>query len=212
MEVGAAGLWAVKAGQLTKLKSLTVWSEPVPPVAPVKPTYAVAPLTTAGRLMGDEWYRRQQYLIATEAITHQPAARRERRHRVCRFHGRNGGTGSDQTVSDFNFVRLACLDAQPAGPNSIVLSWPLGVGGYVLQQNYQPQFNQLDHRGWHSDPDGRLEPTDRVSIGTADILSPVLQYTPQLIDHTPGLIAGPFRPRPGSFSPASLFKVFFPSL
>ena len=50
------------------------------------------------------------------------------------FTGASGGTGSDQTVSDFNFVSWPALTVQSTVPGSYLFSWPAGVGGYVLQQ------------------------------------------------------------------------------
>jgi len=51
------------------------------------------------------------------------------------FTGASGGVGSDQTVSDFNFVSWPALTLQSMTPGSYLFSWPAGVGGYVLQQS-----------------------------------------------------------------------------
>ncbi len=51
------------------------------------------------------------------------------------FTGATGGTGSYQTISDFNIISWPALTAQSAGAGSIVLSWPSGVGAYVLEQS-----------------------------------------------------------------------------
>lgn len=51
------------------------------------------------------------------------------------FTGASGGVGSDQTISDFNFISWPALTAQTGAPGTIVLSWPTGVGAYVLEQS-----------------------------------------------------------------------------
>jgi len=49
------------------------------------------------------------------------------------FTGADGGTVSTQLVKDFKFVPLPTLTAQPAGPNTLLLTWPTAIGGYELQ-------------------------------------------------------------------------------
>jgi hypothetical protein len=50
------------------------------------------------------------------------------------FTGSDGGSSSQQQVSNFEFISLIDLSAARSGAN-VVLSWPAGVGGYVPQQN-----------------------------------------------------------------------------
>lgn len=50
------------------------------------------------------------------------------------FTGATGGSSSQQTISDFNFVSWPPLSVTPGTGGTLVLSWPQGVGGYVLQQ------------------------------------------------------------------------------
>jgi hypothetical protein len=51
------------------------------------------------------------------------------------FTGASGGTGSDQTVSDFNFVTYPALTAQPTGTGSIAFTWPIGDGAFTVLQS-----------------------------------------------------------------------------
>jgi len=48
--------------------------------------------------------------------------------------GATGGVASTQTVSNFSFTPLAALSAQATGSNTVLISWPTAIGGYVLQQ------------------------------------------------------------------------------
>jgi hypothetical protein len=50
------------------------------------------------------------------------------------FTGATGGVNSVQTVSNFSYIPEAELTASRSG-NDIVISWPAGVGGYVLQES-----------------------------------------------------------------------------
>jgi hypothetical protein len=51
------------------------------------------------------------------------------------FTGGTGGAFSTQQVSNFTFTSLVGISTQVTGPNTLLVSWPAGVGGYVLQQN-----------------------------------------------------------------------------
>jgi hypothetical protein len=51
------------------------------------------------------------------------------------FTGATGGDNAIQTISAFSFVPLPALSVARNGSNGVVLSWPAGVGGYVLQKN-----------------------------------------------------------------------------
>jgi len=95
------------------------------------------------------------------------------------FTGATGGTGSDQTVSDFNFVSWPALTAQPAGPNSIMLSWPLGVGGYVLQQNTSLSSTNWTTVGGIPTQTGGLNQQTVSASGPQIFYRLSLQYTPQ---------------------------------
>jgi hypothetical protein len=46
----------------------------------------------------------------------------------------DGGTLSTQQISNFSFVSFPALSTQLTGANTIVLSWPASVGGFVLQK------------------------------------------------------------------------------
>jgi hypothetical protein len=50
------------------------------------------------------------------------------------FTGASGGTGATQTISNFSFVSIPSLALQLSGTN-VVVSWPGGIAGYMLQQN-----------------------------------------------------------------------------
>ena len=50
------------------------------------------------------------------------------------FTGATGGVASTQTVSNFSFTPLAALSVQSTSSNTVVISWPTSIGGYVLQQ------------------------------------------------------------------------------
>ena len=49
--------------------------------------------------------------------------------------GATGGSDADQTVSNFQYIPLPTVNAQLAGPNTLQISWPTSIGGYVLQSN-----------------------------------------------------------------------------
>ncbi len=51
------------------------------------------------------------------------------------FTGSDGGAVSTQTISNFVFTSLVSLSALPTNSASLTLTWPTGIGGYVLQQN-----------------------------------------------------------------------------
>jgi hypothetical protein len=46
--------------------------------------------------------------------------------------GADGGSKSTQVITDFDFVSLLPLSAQPAAGNTLVFSWPASSGAYVL--------------------------------------------------------------------------------
>jgi hypothetical protein len=65
------------------------------------------------------------------------------------FTGSEGGVLSHQTISNFVYTPLATLSAKTSG-NNILITWPGGIGGYVLQssaslspQNWQPVNNAV---------------------------------------------------------------------
>jgi hypothetical protein len=51
------------------------------------------------------------------------------------FTGGTGGSAANQAVSNFQFTPLPALEVQTAGPNTLLVSWPASIGGYVLQSN-----------------------------------------------------------------------------
>jgi hypothetical protein len=51
------------------------------------------------------------------------------------FTGGCGSVAALQYVSDFSFVGLVGLTVEPSVNNSVTLSWPVGAGGYLLQQS-----------------------------------------------------------------------------
>jgi len=59
------------------------------------------------------------------------------------FTGGTGGVASTQTISDFTFTPIPALTAFAEQGNAVI-SWPSGIGGYVLQQN----SNLSDPSGW----------------------------------------------------------------
>lgn len=48
------------------------------------------------------------------------------------FTGADGGTVSTQNISEFSFIPLPTMTAQPVGAN-VVLAWPGTIGGYKIQ-------------------------------------------------------------------------------
>ncbi len=58
------------------------------------------------------------------------------------FTGATGGVNSIQTISNFSFVPLPALSVSHNGGN-LVLSWPVNVGAFQLQQN-----SSLSSSGW----------------------------------------------------------------
>ncbi len=59
------------------------------------------------------------------------------------FTGADGGVASRQVVTNFFLSSLLNISAQATGPNTILLSWPSMVGGFILQQN-----TSLTGGGW----------------------------------------------------------------
>ncbi|HZM05896.1 MAG TPA: immunoglobulin domain-containing protein, partial [Candidatus Saccharimonadales bacterium] len=51
------------------------------------------------------------------------------------FTGAAGGVASTQTVSGFFFTSLPSVQVQNAGGGTLVLTWPVGTPGFLLQQN-----------------------------------------------------------------------------
>ncbi|HWF19442.1 MAG TPA: hypothetical protein VG754_09240 [Verrucomicrobiae bacterium] len=51
------------------------------------------------------------------------------------FTAADGGVLSTQTVSNFVYTSLIDLSVAQNGVNSLAVTWPVGVGGYVLQQD-----------------------------------------------------------------------------
>ena len=60
--------------------------------------------------------------------------------------GGTGGSDANQMVSNFQFIPLPSLSVQPAGPNTLLISWPASIGGYVLQSN----TNLTANAGWQT--------------------------------------------------------------
>ena len=50
------------------------------------------------------------------------------------FTGADGGSKSTQVISNFTYIPLIDMSIQTVG-SSTVISWPIGVGGYVLKQS-----------------------------------------------------------------------------
>jgi hypothetical protein len=48
------------------------------------------------------------------------------------FTGADGGTVSTQNISEFQFIPLPTMTAQPVG-SDVVLAWPATIGGYKIQ-------------------------------------------------------------------------------
>jgi hypothetical protein len=59
------------------------------------------------------------------------------------FTGAAGGVASSQTVSDFVFTSLPAVGVQNAGGGTLVITWPIGTPGLLLQQN-----STLSQSGW----------------------------------------------------------------
>jgi hypothetical protein len=57
--------------------------------------------------------------------------------------GSAGGVASSQIVSNFLFTSLVPLGVQNVGGGSLVLTWPTGTPGFLLQQN-----STLSQSGW----------------------------------------------------------------
>jgi hypothetical protein len=51
------------------------------------------------------------------------------------FTGGDGGIASTQQITDFNYVPIITLSVNATSPTTAVLSWPTGVGAYVLQSS-----------------------------------------------------------------------------
>jgi hypothetical protein len=47
------------------------------------------------------------------------------------FTGADGGTSSQQTVSEFRFIPVPTVSARSSG-SAVIVSWPASVGGYKL--------------------------------------------------------------------------------
>ncbi|HWF20405.1 MAG TPA: immunoglobulin domain-containing protein, partial [Verrucomicrobiae bacterium] len=62
------------------------------------------------------------------------------------FTGSDGGAEANQVINNFQFISLVPLSATPSNGN-LVLTWPLGVGGYVLQQR-----SSLNSGSWANVP------------------------------------------------------------
>jgi hypothetical protein len=95
------------------------------------------------------------------------------------FTGASGGTGSQQQVSDFNFVSLVGLTAQSSTPGSVVFSWPVGVGAYVLQQSPTLVSPSWTNVGGTAAQVGEEYQQSVSSAGAPNYYRLHLQYTPQ---------------------------------
>jgi hypothetical protein len=54
------------------------------------------------------------------------------------FTAADGGVFSTQTISNFVFVPLPSLSVQPTATNSVLLTWPSVIGGYLAQASADP--------------------------------------------------------------------------
>jgi hypothetical protein len=63
------------------------------------------------------------------------------------FTGSEGGVYSSQTISDFSYTPLPTVGATTGANNTVILSWPGSVGGFVLQSN-----TNLDGTNWVTVP------------------------------------------------------------
>ena len=95
------------------------------------------------------------------------------------FTGATGGTGSQQTVSDFNYVALPALAVQVADPTDVTLSWPTGVGAYVLQQSSSLSSPSWSNVGGTVTQSGNMNLETVPSTGAQVFYRLNLTYTPQ---------------------------------
>ncbi|HEX3719975.1 MAG TPA: hypothetical protein VH595_18660 [Verrucomicrobiae bacterium] len=63
------------------------------------------------------------------------------------FTGSEGGVYSSQTISDFSYTPLPTVGATAGANNTVILSWPGSVDGFVLQSN-----TNLDGTNWVTVP------------------------------------------------------------
>jgi hypothetical protein len=95
------------------------------------------------------------------------------------FTGSDGGTASTQTISDFNFVSLPNLTVQSASGSTVVLSWPAGVGDYVLQSSSSLRSPSWSNVSGTVTQSGGMNQQTVSSTGAATYYRLHVQYTPQ---------------------------------
>lgn len=81
------------------------------------------------------------------------------------FTGGTGGSDANQAVSNFQFTQLPALNVQASGPNTLLISWPASIGGYVLQFNTDLSASG----GWQpvNAPINQVDGQNQVSITTS---------------------------------------------
>lgn len=63
------------------------------------------------------------------------------------FTSGSGGLAANQQVTDFVFTSLPAIAIEATGPNTLVFTWPIAVGNFVLQEN-----TVLNGPGWANVP------------------------------------------------------------
>jgi predicted component of type VI protein secretion system len=53
------------------------------------------------------------------------------------FTGATGGSVATQTITNFSFVSIPSQGIQLTATNTVVVTWPGVIAGYVLQQNHK---------------------------------------------------------------------------
>ncbi len=81
------------------------------------------------------------------------------------FSGGTGGSDANQAVSNFQFTPLPALNVQASSPNTLLISWPASIGGYVLQSNTDLSASG----GWQpvNAPINQVDGQNQVSITTS---------------------------------------------
>ena len=81
------------------------------------------------------------------------------------FTGGTGGIAANQAVSNFQFTPLPALEVQATSSNTLLISWPASIGGYVLQSN----TDLAASGGWQpvNTPVAQVGGQNQVSISTS---------------------------------------------